>query len=168
MECKISIRNIGIEEVPIAQEFLFKMIRKLFNYDIDPMYHNDIINMQEFYINEKRNTIIGAFDRENNLVGTIAVKPFIDRFDVIKGRYKQDTTAEIGRCYINQDLRRQGVGTLLFDSIVQFCKENGYEDIYLHTHRHLPGGFDFWIKKGFFIIVEEDNEEKTVHMVKGI
>lgn len=30
MECKISIRNIGIEEVPIAQEFLFKMIRKLF------------------------------------------------------------------------------------------------------------------------------------------
>lgn len=167
MESKINIKDIGTEEMHITQEFLSKMIRKLFNYGITPIYHNDIINMQEFYINEKRSTIIGAFDGENNLVGTIAVKQFVDRFDVIKGRYKQHTTAEIGRCYIKEDFRRQGVGSILFESIVQFCKENGYKNIYLHTHRHLPGGFDFWIKKGFFITLE-DNEEEIVHMERGI
>ncbi|PAB60131.1 GNAT family N-acetyltransferase [Anaeromicrobium sediminis] len=165
---QINIRNISTEEVPIAQEFLFKMVKKLYNCEENPLYHNDIINMKEFYINEKRKTIIGAFDKENHLVGTIAVKQFIDRFDSIKGIYREYTTAELGRCYINEDLRRKGIGSLLFDNIVQFCKESGYEKIYLHTHKHLPGGFDFWKKKGFLITVEDDDEEETVHMEKSI
>lgn len=165
---QIHIRHISIEEIPIAQEYLFKMVKKLFNHDKNPRYHKDIINMKEVYLDEKTNSIIGAFDKDNNLIGTIAVKQFYDRFEVIKGRYKEDTTAELGRCYINEGLRRQGVGSLLFDSIIEFCKESGYEKIYLHTHRHLPGGFDFWQKKGFLITVEEDNEEKTVHMEKTI
>jgi GNAT superfamily N-acetyltransferase len=165
---QIDIRHVRIEEIALAQEFLFKMIKKLYNYDANPGYHQDIINMREWYINEKRNTIIGAFDKENNLVGTIAVKPFIDRFEALKGIYREDTTAELGRCYINEDLRRQGIGSMLFDSIIQFCKESDYEKIYLHTHRHLPGGFDFWKKKGFVITVEEDNEEETVHMEKSV
>lgn len=165
---QMSVRNISIKEMPIAQEFLFKMVKKLFNTDENPLYHNDIINMEDIYINEKRNAIIGAFDKENNLVGTIAVKHFIDRFEAIKGMYSEYKTAELGRCYIDEDLRRKGIGSLLLDSMVQFCKESEYEKIYLHTHRHLPGGFDFWIKKGFVITVEDDDEAKTVHMEKTI
>lgn len=165
---QIKIRNICTEEIPIAKEFLFKMVKKLYNSDENPLYHNDIINMKELYLNERRNAIIGAFDKENNLVGTIAVKQFINRFESLKGMYMEYKTAELGRCYINEDLRRKGIGSLLFDNMIQFCKENGYEKIYLHTHKHLPGGFDFWKKKGFLITVEENNEEETVHMEKTI
>lgn len=165
---KISFRNISMEEISIVQDFLFKMVKNLFNCDKNPLYHNDIINMKEIYIDDKRNTIIGAFDEENNLVGTIAVKRFVDRFVSIRRMYSEYKTAELGRCYIDKDLRRKGIGSCLLDRIVQFCKESGYEKIYLHTHKHLPGGFDFWNKKGFLITVEEDDEEKTVHMEKNI
>lgn len=168
MSTKIDIRMVTTEEIPMAQEFLFGMVKKLFNSDKNPLYHNDIINMKEIYINADRNTIVGAFDQEGGLVGTIAVKQFVNRFEALQGMYKEEITAELGRCYINEDLRRMGIGSLLLDKILQFCKEGGYEKIYLHTHRHLPGGFDFWQKKGFIITVEEDNEEETVHMEKTI
>ncbi|NLY47195.1 MAG: GNAT family N-acetyltransferase [Tissierella sp.] len=168
MSNHIQIRRIGAEEVSIAQDFLFKMVKKLYNSDKNPLYHNDIINMKEVYIENKKNILIGAFDEDGQLIGTIAVKQFVDRFKVLNGIYKEELTAELGRCYIDESLRRRGVGSSLFDKILEFCKESGYEKIYLHTHRHLPGGFDFWSKMGFVITVEEDDEEKTVHMEKSV
>lgn len=166
MSNQIHIRRIDMEEVPIAQDFLFKMVKKLYNSDRNPLYHNDIINMKEVYIENNKNILIGAFDEDGQLVGTIGVKQFVDRFKALDGMYKEELTAELGRCYIDENLRRKGVGSSLFDKILEFCKESGYEKIYLHTHRHLPGGFDFWCKMGFMITVEEDDKEKTVHMEK--
>ncbi len=162
----MNIRTISEEEIDMTQEFLFKMVKNLFGHDVNPVYHHDIINVKEVYIKSKTNTLIGAFDQNNTLIGTIGVKQFVDRFEAIKGIYQEDVTAEIGRCYINKDLRRAGVGSALFDHLLEFCRESGYKTIYLHTHRHLPGGFDFWIKKGFTVKLEEDDQEKTVHMEK--
>lgn len=164
----INVRSIDIEDIPMAQDFLFKMVKKLYGYDKNPLYHKDIINMKEAYISEKRNNIIGAFDKENKLIGTIAVKRYDDRLESIKGIYDVNKTAELGRCYLKEDLRRKGIGSLLFNKVVEFCKESKYETIYLHTHRHLPGGFDFWKKSGFTIKIEENNEEETIHMEKSI
>lgn len=165
---QIHIRRIDEEEVQIAQKFLFKMVKKLFDTDENPLYHNDIINLKEVYIDNKKNALVGAFNESGELVGTIAVKQFVDRFKVLEGMYKEEVTAELGRCYIDENLRRKGIGSLLLEEIVQFCKGSGYEKIYLHTHRHLPGGFDFWVKKGFVITVEENDKEKTVHMEKEV
>ncbi len=168
MSNQIHVRRIDVEEVQIAREFLFKMVKKLFNTDENPLYHHDIINLKETYIDNKKNTLLGAFNELGELIGTIAVKQFVDRFKVLEGRYKEEVTAELGRCYINESLRRKGIGSLLLEELLQFCKESGYEKIYLHTHRHLPGGFDFWNKKGFVITVEEEDKEKTVHMEKEV
>lgn len=165
---KINIRIINVEEVPAAQEFLFKIVKDLYNFDKHPLYHRDIINMEEIYINKKRNTIMGAFDQDGCLVGTIAVKQFDNRFKVLEGMYRGELTAEVGRCYIKEDCRKKGLGSLLLDNTIQFCRKNGYEKLYLHTHKHLPGGFDFWKKKGFVVTVEEDNNEKNVHMEREI
>ncbi|WFA09310.1 GNAT family N-acetyltransferase [Tissierella sp. Yu-01] len=165
---QISIRIINAEEVPVAQEFLFRMVKDLYNFDRHPVYHKDIINMEEIYINKKRNSIMGAFTQDGSLIGTIAVKQFDNRFMVLKGMYRGELTAEVGRCYLNEDYRKKGLGSLLLDNLIKFCRENGYEKLYLHTHKHLPGGFDFWRKKGFIVTVEEDNIEKNVHMEREI
>ncbi len=164
----IFVRSIILEDIPLAQDFLFEMIKKLYGYDKTPLYHNDIINMKEVYIDEPRNSIIGAFDKENNLIGTIAIRQYEDRIEAVRGIYTIDKTAELGRMYIKEELRRKGVGSLLFNKMVEFCRESEYETIYLHTHKHLPGGFDFWKKSGFIVKIEEDNEEETIHMEKSI
>lgn len=164
----IYIRRISSEEVPIAQDFVFKMVKKLFNTDKNPLYHNDIINMKSVYVDNEKNIMVGAFKEDGELIGTIAVKEFVDRFEALKGRYKEELTAEIGRCYIDENLRRMGMGSSLLDEIIKFCQEVGYEKLYLHTHRHLPGGFDFWIKKGFTVTVEEEDKDKTVHMERRL
>lgn len=77
-------------------------------------------------------------------------------------------SSELGRCYIREDLRRMGVGSLLLDHMVDCCRAQGYERIYLHTHRHLPGGLDFWQKKNFAITVEELEGQKSVHMERKV
>lgn len=165
---EIIIRELGSEDISIAQKFLFKMVKELFDSSPNDLYHNDIFNLEKFYINKPRNTMIGAFDNDNNIIGTIAIKPYIDRFESLKGRYNDKTTTELARCYIDENFRRKGLGSALNDRLIRFCKDNGYEIIYLHTHRHLPGGLHFWLKKGFHITTEDKGEQETVHMEKYI
>jgi hypothetical protein len=49
-----------------------------------------------------------------------------------------------------------------------FAKENGFSDIYLHTHRNLDGALEYWTKMGFIIRLDEQDDLETVHMDKHI
>jgi GNAT superfamily N-acetyltransferase len=84
----------------------------------------------------------------------------------LKGRYHLPTTAEVGRCYIDAGLRRQGIGSRLVTAMTEFCREHGYRTMYLHTHRFLPGGFNFWEKQGFVITIDQGGSLDIVHMEK--
>lgn len=157
------IKTITKNDVEQAEAFLRRMVKVLFNSQVKETYHKDILNLESFYIENEDQSLIGAFDTSGNIVGTIAAKQFVDRFPVLEGRYNGLKTVEVGRCYIEADLRKQGIGSMLFDQLVDFCKERAYEKIYLHTHRHLPGGYPFWVKKGFEVTVEEKAHD-VVHM----
>lgn len=164
----IEVRKIKPDEVALTQEFVFRTIKKLFNSDKNPLYHKDLINMQEIYLDKEDNAFFGAFTKENQLVGTMGIMEFDLRFPAVQGLYDGIKIAELGRSYIDQDLRRRGIGSLLYDQAEKFCRERNYQKIYLHTHRHLPGGFDFWLKKDFIIAVEDNDPNKTVHMEKNL
>ena len=56
----------------------------------------------------------------------------------------------------------------MFSIAEKFGKENGYNDIYLHTHKTLPGALKFWTKMGFVVRLDEGDELETVHMDKYI
>lgn len=90
MSNQIHVRRIAVEEVQIARAFLFKMVKKLLNTYEKPLYHHDIINLKETYIDNKKNTLVGAFNESGELIGTIAVKQFVDRFpcytELLSGR----------------------------------------------------------------------------------
>lgn len=142
-------------------------MKALFGYDRHPIFHKDIIEMRTFYVDHPEHILIGAYNEKNELLGTIGGKTFIDRFDFMKGRYDGCKLLELGRCFIDPTLRRSGIGSILFDEFLNYCEEKSYKCIYLHTHRHLPGGFDFWIKKGFYI-TKEFVEEDIVHMERQV
>ncbi|GAU76577.1 GNAT family N-acetyltransferase [Fusibacter sp. 3D3] len=168
MSAAFYIRPLIKEDVEKAQTFLFGMAKQLFDMDRHPVFHHDIMALESVYIEDDDHLILGAFNTNHDLIGTIAVKRFVDRFESIKGLYNESKTAEIGRCYLDSKWRRKGVGSELFHKMVYFCKASAYEQIYLHTHRTLPGGFDFWLKMGFEITKEDDDASKTIHMEKRL
>jgi len=163
-EQEIIVRTVTTENIDVAKQFLLRQCKELYGGEISASQYKDIENLENNYIKPVRNTILGAFTPDDKLVGTIAASTYNDRIASLKGRYQLDTTAEIGRCYIDAELRRQGIGSLLFDKIIDFCREQGYRILYLHTHRFLPGGFAFWQKQGFTITIDEGDSYETVHM----
>lgn len=160
------VRSLNKQDVKAAQQFLLHNLKELYNIDGDYPNSRDIWQMEEVYLKSPDHTIIGAFDFKGDLVGTIAVRPYDDRMAEVKGRYAQKKTAEMVRCYIDKSLRRKGIGTLLVREIFKACAAFKYEMIYLHTHKFLPGGFNFWQKQGFTITVDTNDKDETVHMEK--
>lgn len=160
---KITVRVLNETDLTKAQNFLFEMVEVLFQKERNPVMHRDIFEMSSFYFNTPKHVLIGAFDEEGNLVGTIGLKTFVDRFESFKGRYSVNT-AEVGRCYIKQDMRRRGVGTMLLSEALIQAKALGYKMLYLHTHYHLPGGYSFWLKSSFKVFCIETINIDTIHM----
>lgn len=162
----MTIRVLQKTDAVEAKAFLFEMVEDLFAIKRNPMKHYDIFNMETFYFEENRHVLIGAFDVHNKLVGTIALKSYVDRFEAFKGKYTEQT-AEVSRCYIAPKMRRKGIGNGLLQQALLIGEKIGYKNYYLHTHPNLPGGFDFWKKSGFKVFLTEDTTPQTIHMELG-
>lgn len=160
----IIIRTAKISEIETVKNFLLQQCKLLYNGEISPNQYQDLEQSQAKYFLPERHTLIGAFLTTGQLVGTIAVSVYNDRISCIKGRYAPHTAAEIGRCYISPELRRSGIGSQLFNAALDFALSANYKFLYLHTHKFLPGGFNFWLKNGFKITVDEEDIHQTVHM----
>ena len=164
----MEIRKIGNGDIARVQDFLFGQLKELFAHEGQSAITDDVWGLASLYIEPVRNQMWAAFSPEGGVIGTIAICEYNDRIEVLKGRYPRRTTAEIGRCYVDRTLRRQGIGARLLDTATAFCREQGYAIIYLHTHHFLPGGFNFWQKQGFRIVLDEGGSYEIVHMEKAL
>lgn len=70
--------------------------------------------------------------------------------------------------FVDKRCRRCGLASRMFVIAENFAKESNYTEIYLHTHKTLDGALDFWVKMGFIVTFDENNELETVHMDKNI
>ncbi len=127
----------------------------------------DLTDMELLFLTREKATFLAAFYKDQ-VVGTIAVRPYDGRIVSLGNRYNLEETCEIIKCYVDKNLRKQGIGSSLFNEVERYCKEVGYKMMYLHTHKFLPGGLSFWQKKGFITILDECNEQATVHLEKGL
>lgn len=164
----IVIRKIDNSDIASVQNFLLGQLQDLFSQDGQSAVTDDVWGLAKLYIEPARNQMWAAFAPDGTVLGTIAICEYNDRITVLKGRYPQTTTAEIGRCYLDKTLRRQGIGSRLLKEAEAFCREQGYQMIYLHTHHFLPGGFHFWQSKGFAITLDEGGSYELVHMEKPV
>lgn len=164
----IVIRKIDNSDIASVQNFLLGQLQDLFSQDGQSAVTDDVWGLAKLYIEPVRNQMWAAFTPDGTVTGTIAICEYNDRITVLKGRYPKATTAEIGRCYIDKTLRRQGIGSRLLKEAEAFCREQGYRMIYLHTHHFLPGGFHFWQSQGFTITLDEGGSYELVHMEKPV
>lgn len=162
----IELKSNMIDDV---KEFLFKQIKKEFGYGYIPEYHKDIVNLEKYYIKPQRNNFYIALDsNKNKIIGTIGLRSYDKNFEEFKGTYSNLNTSSIWRLFIDNEYRRCGIATLLFEISEKFIIQNNFTKIYLHTHKTLPGALNFWKKMGFNITWDTNNELETVHMDKKI
>lgn len=168
MDVVIKELNKDSKEITQVQEFLFKMIKKEMGLDYVPDWHQDIINMEEYYINPKRNNFYVAYAENGQIIATIGIRSYDKDFPAFRQLYSKDTTASIWRLFVDERFRRCGLASKMFCVAENFANTLDYNEIYLHTHKNLKGALQFWKKMGFVVSLDANDELQTVHMDKQI
>ena len=152
-----------------VQEFLFYQIEKEFGYGYVPEWHQDIIDLENYYINPERNNFFVAFNsKTNEIIATIGIRAYDKDFTEFKNIYSSKSTSSIWRLFVDEKYRRCGLASKMFGVAETFANQQDYDFIYLHTHRTLNGALEFWTKMGFVITIDAGDELETVHMDKKI
>ena len=167
---KVTIKELSknSQEIKKVQEFLFKMIKLEFGYDYVPEWHQDIVNMDEYYVNPKRNNFFVAYTETGEVIATIGIRAYDKDFPEFRHLYSNESTSSIWRLFVDRRCRRCGLASKMFDVAENFANQSGFDDIYLHTHKNLDGAIKFWTKMGFVVVWDSNDELETVHMDKKI
>lgn len=168
MNVNIKELSNNSNEIRNVQKFLFKMIKLEFGYDYVPEWHQDILHLDEYYINPKKNNFFVAYLDSGEIIATIGIRSYDKDFPEFKHLYSQDTTSSIWRLFVDRRCRRCGLASKMFYIAENFANQVGYNDIYLHTHKNLKGALTFWTKMGFVVSLDANDELETVHMDKKI
>ena len=171
LKMNVIIRELSndSQQIENVQDFLFKMIKMEFGYDYVPEWHQDIVNIEEFYVYPKRNNFFVAyFEETGEIIATIGIRAYDKDFPEFRHLYSQDTTSSIWRLFVDRRCRRCGLASKMFSIAENFANQVDYNDIYLHTHKNLDGAIEFWTKMGFVVALDSDDELQTVHMDKQI
>ena len=151
-----------------VQEFLFEQIKREFGYGYVPKWHQDIMDMKSYYILPNKNNFFVAYNENCEIIATIGIRAYDKDFPEFRSIYSMNTTSSIWRLFVEKKYRRCGLASKMFSVAENFAKESNYSNIYLHTHKTLPGAIEFWTKMGFIVILDSNNELETVHMDKKI
>ena len=156
------------KQIRDVREFLFKMIKTEFGYDYVPEWHQDVVNLDDYYIVPERNNFYVAYAETGEIIGTIGIRAYDKDFPEFRHLYSNETTSSIWRLFVDRRCRRCGLASKMFSIAESFANQVGYDDIYLHTHKNLDGAIEFWTKMGFVVTLDADDELETVHMDKQI
>ena len=103
---------------------------------------------QEEYNNENDSIHIGAFDKDNNLVGCVIIVPYNN--DILKLR----------QFVVETSCQRKGIGTKILNAVIEYGKNNGYTLLkanVIHTAR------DMYLKNNWKITGDEFQEVNHPH-----
>ncbi len=152
-----------------TKNFIIQEYIKHYKNQLSPTKYKTLYkNMETLIKDKKNNAFFVAINEKEEIIGTISISLYDNRIKILKNRYKNRKIAELGRCYVLKEYRRQLIATTLLNLANTFAKKNNYEKLYLHTHYFLAGGFDFWSSTGFKIIYDEKDSLQTVHMEKTL
>ena len=168
MEVTIKKLISDSEMIDNVQKFLFSQIKNEFGYGYVPMWHQDIMDMESYYINPERNNFFVAYNENCEIISTIGIRAYDKDFPQFRGIYSKNITSSIWRLFVDRRYRRCGLASKMFSVAETFANSCDYENIYLHTHKTLPGAIEYWTKMGFVVVLDSDDELETVHMDKEI
>ncbi|WP_130860340.1 GNAT family N-acetyltransferase [Gracilibacillus phocaeensis] len=163
----LEIREVQPNDSKAVSTFIQRTMEEVYPFPLTAASKRDVTEMEALFLTPSNTAMIAAFS-DLEVVGTIAIRPYDGRITALGSRYDDKNACEIIKCYVKSDRRQQGIGSLLFQQALAFCRQSHYSIMYLHTHRFLPGGLTFWKKKGFSLLLEEEGELETVHLEKMV
>ncbi|RBQ31420.1 GNAT family N-acetyltransferase [Arcobacter sp. FW59] len=162
----VIIQRVKENTQKITEEFLWKQYKLHYGDKINPKRYEELKEKLFKECENPQNAMFIALNKDK-IIACISI--FKYDFRIKNLQYTEDENiAEVSRCYVEEKYRRQGIGTKLFKEAINFAKKQKYEILYLHTHYFLSGGFDFWKRMQFKIILDEKDSWQTVHMEKYI
>ena len=168
----ITIKKLIKKDAKGVRDFCFKIIKEVYGFSYRVDWHDDLDDLlgEEVYSVRNKGLFLVAKDK-NEIVGTLGMRTLNSRPKIVglfqnRGYGDEKNIASIWRTYISKEYRAKGIGSMLYQKAEEYIREKGFEIIYLHISRNNPGALSFWTKMGFLIILEEKNEDKTVHMEK--
>ncbi|WP_066186560.1 GNAT family N-acetyltransferase [Gracilibacillus timonensis] len=163
----LEIREVQPDDIKAVSTFIQRTMEEVYPFPLTDASKRDLVEIETLFLTPSNTAMIAAFS-DQEVVGTIAIRPYDGRITALDSRYDDENTCEIIKCYVKPDRRQQGIGSLLFQQALTFCRQSHYSIMYLHTHRFLPGGLTFWKKKGFALVLAEEGELETVHLEKRV
>ncbi|WP_313631504.1 GNAT family N-acetyltransferase [Enterococcus devriesei] len=136
---------IPFEEQYTSQvvELILPIQQEEFGIDISIKDQPDLLNIKEEYIETGGNFWIALAD--GKVVGTIALVAL------------QDHNGAIKKMFAAKEYRgEKQVGKKLLDTLISYCKEQGYERLYLGTVDVLKAAQKFYKKNGFELWKKEE------------
>ena len=97
-----------------------------------PTINPDLLDIQNNYLN-KGDMFWVALNENNRVIGCIGYETI------------NPLEARVHRLYIKPELKRQGIGSALLETVVKYVKEKGYKKISIHT-----GDEKYWESKLFY------------------
>jgi GNAT superfamily N-acetyltransferase len=107
----------------------------------------------EIKVASEMSAFIDHYDPKKDCVWSLLVDGRIEGSLTIDGTSEEENTAHLRWFVMSDKLRGQGAGNFLMEQAVSFCKETGYDKVYLWTFqgldsaRHLYEKFGFELKK---------------------
>lgn len=130
-------------------------VKELINSVLKSIYGKD--SGVEKWENFKEYAVFYVAEEDSNILGTAALKK------------ADDGTIKLKRMYVDQKIQHKGLGTRLFEKILEYAKKNNVKRIILTTLPEMKSGTAFYIKQGFKIIDDpklKDYSEKQIAMEK--
>lgn len=131
------LKSVAIDEFGFS-----KWKNYLENKHFEPYYKND-------------SCFLITHDQDENIIATIGALKV------------NEDTIKINSFYVKDEYRFSGIGTKIYNQIVDFCKKNNYKEIILCTYDKFDIATNFYQKRGFKIYKTDEEERWYKKVLKN-
>lgn len=141
-----------------ARAFCLRIIKEFYGIDYNPVWHADLDSLRSsgegnWFTDKSRGAFIIARNDRNEIIATgglcgLARKP--GTAERLKDRYPNPAkTCQIVRVYLDQTVRRHGLGSRIVHALEAEAEKLGYALSYLHADALADGTLRFWGNQGY-------------------
>jgi GNAT superfamily N-acetyltransferase/protein-L-isoaspartate O-methyltransferase len=147
------------------RQFCMEMITEVYQYTYNPAWHFDIDQSDTIYTRIDSNMFVVRHG--NEVFAVAAIRPYDRDYSMFKGRYDVHT-GSVWRFFIQPQFRGIGIEQMLEKQIETFAQQVGFNRLYTHDQRDVPGALQKYIMNGYAVTYESNDRFGTVHFEKDL